>query len=53
MEKTFEWKVVGLRWITRETAENGRRLIHLEFQSNALNIEIINSRFMMHSTMAW
>ena len=47
MEKTFEWKVVGLRWITRETAENGRRLIHLEFQSNALNIEIINSRFMM------
>jgi len=47
IEKTFERNVAGLRWITREFAEiNGRRWIHLEFQSNALDTEIINCVFM-------
>jgi hypothetical protein len=47
IEKTFERNVAGLRWITREITEiNGRRWIHLEFQSNAFDTEIINSVFM-------
>lgn len=47
MENTFERNVPGLRWITREIAEiNGRRWIRLEFQSNAVDTEIINSVLM-------